>query len=259
MSGKWWLLRAGGAGEPGEAAEGHGAAGKVHLSRTRQKKWAKIGPLSPFSSCPRISQSGQGARAALWAALWPDSGRPSAGPGRPFGPPLVLRGGPKGRPGRPGGPAGRPSGRPFFEGRPERRPFFCKGRPHFEGGRPAATRAAPPATMGGPSAQRRPHSGRPQFEGGRPEGGPAAQARRPGRPIGPPDFRGWPPTFGWRAARFWSEGRPIWRLGGPGGGRAARSPLTADSTTYRTPVPTSSLVRLFIYGFVSFERVSIWD
>jgi len=91
--------------------------------------------------------------------------------------------------------------------------------------------------MGGPSAQRRPHSGRPQFEGGRPEGGPAAQARRPGRPIGPPDFRGWPPTFGWRAARFWSEGRPIWRLGGPGGGRAARSPLTADSTTYRTPVP----------------------
>ena len=237
MSGKWWLLRAGGAGEPGEAAEGHGAAVKVHLSRTRQKK--KIGPLSPFSSCPRISQSGQGARAALWAALWPDSGRPSAGPGRPFGPPLVLRGGPKGRPGRPGGPAGRPSGRPFFEGRPERRPFFCKGRPHFEGGRPAATRAPPPATMGGPSAQRRPHSGRPQFEGGRPEGGPAAQARRPGRPIGPPDFRGWPPTFGWRAARFWSEGRPIWRLGGPGGGRAARSPLTADSTTYRPPVPNT--------------------
>ena len=110
-----------------------------YLSRTRQRKWAKIGPLSPFSSCPRISQSGQGARAALWAALWPDSGRPSAGPGRPFGPPLVLRGGPKGRPGRPGGPKGRPSGRPFFEGRPERRPFFCKGRPHFEGGRPAAT------------------------------------------------------------------------------------------------------------------------
>ena len=35
----WWLLRAGGAGEPGEAAEGHGAAGKVHLSRTRQRKW----------------------------------------------------------------------------------------------------------------------------------------------------------------------------------------------------------------------------
>ena len=27
-----------GAGEPGEAAEGNGAAGKVHLSRTRQKK-----------------------------------------------------------------------------------------------------------------------------------------------------------------------------------------------------------------------------
>ena len=67
------FLRAGGAGEPGEAAEGHGAAGKVHLSRTRQKKWAKIGPLSAFSSCPRISQSGQGARAALWVTLWPDS------------------------------------------------------------------------------------------------------------------------------------------------------------------------------------------
>ena len=226
MSGKWWLLRAGGAGEPGEAAEGHGAAGKVHLSRTRQKKWAKIGPLSPFSSCPRISQT-------EWSGR---EGGPVCGP--PSGPTLAAL-----RPPGPawrltGGPAGRPSGRPFFEGRPERRPFFCKGRPHFEGGRPAATRAAPPATMGGPSAQRRPHSGRPQFEGGRPEGGPAAQARRPGRPIGPPDFRGWPPTFGWRAARFWSEGRPIWRLGGPGGGRAARSPLTADSTTYRTPVPS---------------------
>ena len=107
----------------------------MHLSRTRQKNWAKIGPLSPFSSCPRISQSGQGARAALWAALWPDSGRPSAGPGRPEGPPLVLRGGPKGRPGRPAWrpfgltASGRPSGRPFFEGRPERRPFFCKGGP----------------------------------------------------------------------------------------------------------------------------------
>ena len=104
-------------------------------------------------------------------------------------------------------------------------------------GPPCCHSGGPPATMGGQSAQQRPHSGRPQFEGGRPEGGPAAQARRPGRPIGPPDFRGWPPTFGWRAARFWSEGRPIWRLGGPGGGRAARSPLTADSTTYRTPVP----------------------
>jgi hypothetical protein len=105
-------------------------------------------------------------------------------------------------------------------------------------GPPCCHSGGPPATMGGPSAQRRPHSGRPQFEGGRPEGGPAAQARRPGRPIGPPDLRGWPPTFGWRAARFWSEGRPIWRPGGPGGGRAARSPLTADSTTYGTPVPT---------------------
>ena len=78
--------------------------------------------LSAFSSCPRISQSGQGARAALWAALWPDSGRPSAGPGRPFGPPLVLRGGPKGgSKGGPGraklraarvGPEGGPWGRP---------------------------------------------------------------------------------------------------------------------------------------------------
>ena len=40
------------------------------------------------------------------------------------------------------------------------------------------------------------------------------------------------------AARIWSSGRPIWRPGGPGGGRAARSPDRADSTTYRAPVPT---------------------
>ena len=46
MVGKWWLLRAGGAGEPGEAAEGNGAAGKVHISPTRPKEWAKIDPLS---------------------------------------------------------------------------------------------------------------------------------------------------------------------------------------------------------------------
>ena len=116
--------RAEGAGEPGEAAEGNGVAGKVHLSRTRQKKWAKIDPLSSFSSCPRISQSGEGGRAARWAARWPDPGRPSARPGRPFGPPfgppLFLKGGPR-RPGRPGGHQGgraalraalRPSGRP---------------------------------------------------------------------------------------------------------------------------------------------------
>ena len=111
MLGKWWLLPAGGAGEPGEAAEGNGAAGKVHLSRTRQKKWAKIDPLSSFSSCPRISQSGEGGRAARWAAPWPDPGRPSARPGRPFGPPfgppLFLKGGPR-RPGRPGGHQGGP-------------------------------------------------------------------------------------------------------------------------------------------------------
>ena len=50
-----------GPGEPREAAEGNGAAGKVHLSRTRQKEMGKlIDPLSSFSSCPRISQSGEG-------------------------------------------------------------------------------------------------------------------------------------------------------------------------------------------------------
>jgi hypothetical protein len=200
------------------AAAGHGAVGKVHLSGRPQKKWAKITPLSPFSSCPRISQSGQGARAALWAALWPDPGRPSARPGRPFGPPLVLRGGPKGRPGRPGGPKGRPSGRPFFEGRPERRPFFCKGRPHFEGGRP----------VGGPSAMVAARS----ETAGRPSGRPILEC---GRPL----FSGGPPELGQRAARIGPEGRPIWRLGGPSGGRAARSPVRADSTTYRPPVPNA--------------------
>ena len=92
MPGKWWLLRAGGAGEPaGEAAEGSGAVGKVHLTRTRKNSWAEIGPLSSFSSCPCISHSGQGGRAAPWAALWPDPGRPLARPGPPFGPPFLSR------------------------------------------------------------------------------------------------------------------------------------------------------------------------
>ena len=195
MSGKWWLLRAGGAGELGEAAEGHGAAGKVHLSRTRQKKWAKIGPLSPFSSCPRISQSGQGARAALWAALWPDSGRPSAGPGLPFGPPLVLR---AGLAALRAALRAAPLPRPFFEGRPERRPFFCKGRPHFEGGRP----------VGGPSAMVAARS----ETAGRPSGRPILEG---GRPL----FSGGPPELGQRAAPFggWAApvaaGRPAHQLG----------------------------------------------
>ena len=38
---------------------------------------------------------------------------------------------------------------------------------------------------------------------------------------------------------IWSEGRPIWRLGGPGGGRAARSPEGRfHHLLYRAPVPT---------------------
>eukprot|EP00964_Phaeocystis_antarctica_P076135 scaffold47052_cov49-Phaeocystis_antarctica.AAC.1 len=68
-------------------------------------------PLGSFSSCPRIPQSGQGGRAALWAALRADPGHPSARLGRPFGPPFgppfFLKGGPR-RPGRPGGPQGGP-------------------------------------------------------------------------------------------------------------------------------------------------------
>ena len=80
------------------------AGGKVHLSRTLQKEWAKIDPLGSFSSCPRIPQSGQGGRAALWAALRADPGRPSARLGRPA---LFFEGRPEAA-----GPAWRPSGRP---------------------------------------------------------------------------------------------------------------------------------------------------
>jgi hypothetical protein len=138
----------------------------------------------------------QGARAALWAALWPDSGRPSAGPGLPFGPPLVLR---AGLAALRAALRAAPLPRPFFEGRPERRPFFCKGRPHFEGGRPvggpsAMVVAARSKTAGRPS-------GRPILEGGRPL------------------FSGGPPELGQRAAPFggWAApvaaGRPAHQLG----------------------------------------------
>ena len=79
----------------------------MHLTRPPQRKWAKITSVGPISSCPRIPQSGEGGRAARWAALWPPSGGPSGRLGRPFGPPfsppLFLKGGPR-RPGRPGGP-----------------------------------------------------------------------------------------------------------------------------------------------------------
>ena len=232
MSGKWWLLRAGGAGEPGEAAEGHGAAGKVHLSRTRQKKWAKIGPLSPFSSCPRISQSGQGARAALWAALWPDSGRPSAGPGRPIGPPLVLRAGLaalraalRAAPFSKGGPSGGPfSVRAALilrvaallpHGRPPRPPWAAH-RPsggHIRAAlnlRVAALRAARRPRRGGPAAR----SGRPILGGGRPL------------------LVGGPPDFGRRAARFGGWAAPV-AAGRPAHHLRPIRPLTGHRFLYR--------------------------
>ena len=141
----WWLLRAGGAGEPGEAAEGHGAAGKVHLSRTRQKKWAKIGPLSPVSSCPRISQSGQGATEGG------PVGRPLARFWPPFGRARAARRAATCPEGRPGGPAGRPSGRPFFEaGRGSA--AAAPPPPPTHVGRGAATRQRQPDTRGGSAA-----------------------------------------------------------------------------------------------------------
>ena len=82
----------------------------MHLSRTHQKEWAKIDPLGSFSSCPRIPQSGQGGRAALWAALRADPGRPSAR----LGPPFFLKGGRGSRAGLAALRAAlRPSGRPL--------------------------------------------------------------------------------------------------------------------------------------------------
>ena len=50
------------------------AGGKVHLSRTLQKEWAKIDPLGSFSSCPRIPQSGQGGIQPCFPA-WIDPSR----------------------------------------------------------------------------------------------------------------------------------------------------------------------------------------
>eukprot|EP00964_Phaeocystis_antarctica_P037647 scaffold21514_cov57-Phaeocystis_antarctica.AAC.1 len=92
--------------------------------------------MGSFSSCPRIPQSGQGGRAALWAALRADPGRPSARLGRPFGPPFgppfFLKGGPR-RPGRPGGPQGGPQA------------LRAAPRPS---GRPLRTRDVKPATVG---------------------------------------------------------------------------------------------------------------
>ena len=46
MPGKWLILAVGAlAGEVVEAAAGHGAVGKVHLSRRPQQKW--VGKNSP--------------------------------------------------------------------------------------------------------------------------------------------------------------------------------------------------------------------
>ena len=74
----WWTLRAGGSGEPGEAAEGNGAVGKVHLTRTRAI-WGggkNRFPELVFELPAHFTECGQGGRAAPWAALWPDPGRP---------------------------------------------------------------------------------------------------------------------------------------------------------------------------------------
>ena len=109
MSGKWWLLRAGGAGELGEAAEGHGAAGKVHLSRTRQKQIGKNRSPEPVFELPAhfTEWSGRegGPVGRPLARLWPPFGRARA----------ALRAAtcPEGRPEGPPGPAWRPEGPPF--------------------------------------------------------------------------------------------------------------------------------------------------
>ena len=94
MAGKWWILRDGGAGEPGEAAEGHGAQENFFLhAPATTTNGAKITPVSPISRCPRaFHRVVRARRPAARPAAWPGrASRRLAGPGRPPGRPLFTR------------------------------------------------------------------------------------------------------------------------------------------------------------------------
>ena len=209
MVGKWWLLRAAGHGEPGQAAEGNGAAGKVLLTRPPQKKWAKITPVSPISSCPRIPQSGEDRAAGRAAGRLAGPGQP---PGRPLGR-LLFR--PAGRcPAAAAPPARWRAARPCQS---LWRPMSATMAVHLNRGPAARPAPWPP----GPAPGRAPatSTGRSQFEPGRPLAG-ACQPRAASRPAGPifgeasPDFHtgrpgGWPDLAAGQPVR--QGGRPLTR------------------------------------------------
>ena len=85
MAGKWWILRDGGAGEPGEAAEGHGAQENFFLhAPATTTNGAKITPVSPISRCPRaFHRVVRARRPAARPAAWPGRASRLAGPGQP--------------------------------------------------------------------------------------------------------------------------------------------------------------------------------
>jgi len=85
VAGKWWILRDGGAGEPGEAAEGHGAQENFFLhAPATTTNGAKITPVSPISRCPRaFHRVVRARRPAARPAAWPGRASRLAGPGQP--------------------------------------------------------------------------------------------------------------------------------------------------------------------------------
>jgi len=196
----------------------------------------EITPVSPISRCPRIPQSGQGRAAgcpagrSAGAACGQSLGRvwPAARPALFTRWPAAFS----------AWPAGRPAGR-----------WLCHPASPLASRRHSHHSVRTLESRAGRLARGRPAGApRPPWLAARPSAGPiragpnlslAGRWQRvepPGWPLG----RGWP-ARSFRPGRPGGRPRPDFAAGASrcGTGRAAgRSPDRADSTTYRTPVPS---------------------